>query len=159
MSGRNRLSFLLVVTMLSLLLSGWGCAATGAIPAPTATSGAFIPFDVFLQCVERATFDEYARLLGAQVQDAQTFEEMCAYIQRLYAGVRRASSFVSEGQYVDCITITSQPSGRQLDLTTLALNLGFSSHSHFSAVFRRAFGLTPSQFREATRRGLSLRPH
>jgi hypothetical protein len=106
--------------MLSLLLSGWGCAATGAIPAPTATSGAFIPFDVFLQRVERATFDEYARLPGAQVQDAQTFEEMRAYIQRLYAGVRQASSFVSEDQYVDCITITSQPSVRQLGLTTIA---------------------------------------
>jgi AraC-like DNA-binding protein len=38
------------------------------------------------------------------------------------------------------------------DLTALALNLGFSSHSHFSSVFRRAFGSTPSQFRESTRR-------
>jgi AraC-like DNA-binding protein len=39
------------------------------------------------------------------------------------------------------------------DLTALALDLGFSSHSHFAAVFRRAFGLTPSRFREATRGG------
>lgn len=37
------------------------------------------------------------------------------------------------------------------DLTALALNLGFSSHSHFTMAFRRAFGCTPSQFREATR--------
>lgn len=37
------------------------------------------------------------------------------------------------------------------DLTTLALDLGFSSHSHFTAVFRRAFGCTPSRFRESTR--------
>ena len=37
------------------------------------------------------------------------------------------------------------------DLTTLALDLGFSSHSHFAATFRRAFGCTPSQFRNATR--------
>jgi AraC family transcriptional regulator len=36
------------------------------------------------------------------------------------------------------------------DLTTLALALGFSSHSHFTAAFRRAFGCTPSQFREST---------
>jgi AraC family transcriptional regulator len=36
------------------------------------------------------------------------------------------------------------------DLTVLALELGFSSHSHFTAAFRRAFGCTPSQFR-ATR--------
>ena len=37
------------------------------------------------------------------------------------------------------------------DLTTLALSLGFSSHSHFTAAFRRAFDCTPSQFRETTR--------
>jgi AraC family transcriptional regulator len=41
------------------------------------------------------------------------------------------------------------------DLTMLALELGFSSHSHFTAVFRRAFGSTPSQFRESTRSAVS----
>jgi len=35
------------------------------------------------------------------------------------------------------------------DLTALALDLGFSSHSHFTAAFRRAFAFTPSQFRAA----------
>jgi AraC-like DNA-binding protein len=34
------------------------------------------------------------------------------------------------------------------NLTTLAFELGFSSHSHFTAAFRRAFGCTPSQFRD-----------
>lgn len=38
------------------------------------------------------------------------------------------------------------------DLTALALDTGFSSHSHFSAVFRRAFGCTPSAFRQVSRR-------
>jgi AraC family transcriptional regulator len=38
------------------------------------------------------------------------------------------------------------------DLTVLAFELGFSSHSHFSAVFRRAFRCTPSQFRAAQTR-------
>jgi AraC-like DNA-binding protein len=37
------------------------------------------------------------------------------------------------------------------DLTQLALRLGFSSHSHFTAAFRRAFGCTPSDFRASTR--------
>lgn len=35
------------------------------------------------------------------------------------------------------------------DLTTLALNLGFSSHSHFSAAFRAAYGRSPSEFRHS----------
>jgi AraC-like DNA-binding protein len=33
------------------------------------------------------------------------------------------------------------------DITSLALELGFSSHSHFTEVFRREFGKTPSEFR------------
>ena len=35
------------------------------------------------------------------------------------------------------------------DLTTLGLDLGFSSHSHFSAAFREVHGRTPSEFRQA----------
>jgi AraC-like DNA-binding protein len=38
------------------------------------------------------------------------------------------------------------------DLTKLALDLGFSSHSHFAAAFHRAFGAPPSVFRSSTRR-------
>jgi AraC family transcriptional regulator len=33
------------------------------------------------------------------------------------------------------------------DLSGLAQDLGFSSHSHFSAAFRQAYGVTPAQFR------------
>ncbi|MFA6441419.1 MAG: helix-turn-helix domain-containing protein, partial [Sterolibacterium sp.] len=41
------------------------------------------------------------------------------------------------------------------DLTALAIELGFSSHSHFAETFRREFGRTPSQVRSnASTRGL-----
>ena len=33
------------------------------------------------------------------------------------------------------------------DLTALGLDLGFSSHSHFTSAFREVYGCTPSQFR------------
>ena len=36
---------------------------------------------------------------------------------------------------------------RTIPLTDVALDLGFCSHSHFTAVFHRHFGITPSQFR------------
>ncbi|MGF7052299.1 AraC-like DNA-binding protein [Bosea sp. OAE752] len=39
------------------------------------------------------------------------------------------------------------------DLTQLGLELGFSSHSHFSAAFRQAYGRTPAEFQ----RSLNLR--
>lgn len=35
------------------------------------------------------------------------------------------------------------------DLTALGLDLGFSSHSHFTAAFREAYGRTPSEFRQS----------
>jgi AraC family transcriptional regulator len=36
------------------------------------------------------------------------------------------------------------------DLTTLSFDLGFSSHSHFSAAFRDAYGWSPSEFKRST---------
>jgi AraC-like DNA-binding protein len=39
------------------------------------------------------------------------------------------------------------------DVAALALDLGFSSHSHFSAAFRQAYGHAPGEFREAARAG------
>jgi AraC-like DNA-binding protein len=38
-----------------------------------------------------------------------------------------------------------------VDLTQLALDLGYSSHSHFTASFHRAFGVTPSTARSRIR--------
>jgi AraC family transcriptional regulator len=41
------------------------------------------------------------------------------------------------------------------DITRLALDVGFSSHSHFTLAFRRAFGCTPSHFRGLTRQRIA----
>lgn len=38
------------------------------------------------------------------------------------------------------------------DLTALSLELGFSSHSHFSAAFKDAYGRSPSEFRQSALR-------
>ena len=38
------------------------------------------------------------------------------------------------------------------DLTMLGLDLGFSSHSHFTTAFRQAYGRSPSEFRQAALR-------
>jgi AraC-like DNA-binding protein len=37
------------------------------------------------------------------------------------------------------------------DLTAVALDHGFASHSHFTAAFRRTFGITPSELRRQAR--------
>jgi AraC family transcriptional regulator len=41
---------------------------------------------------------------------------------------------------------------RYEDLSALSLDLGFSSHSHFSAAFQRTYGRTPSEFRRSLKR-------
>lgn len=41
--------------------------------------------------------------------------------------------------------------GQYDDLTMLGLDLGFSSHSHFSAAFRQAYGRTPAEFQRSVR--------
>ena len=46
--------------------------------------------------------------------------------------------------------------GYAADLSELALDLGFSSHSHFTATFSSAFGFAPAVFRERAR---SICPH
>ena len=37
------------------------------------------------------------------------------------------------------------------DLSALAFDLGFSSHSHFAAAFRQAYGRSPTAFMQSTR--------
>lgn len=39
--------------------------------------------------------------------------------------------------------------GRYDNLTTLGLDLGFSSHSHFSSAFRQVYGRTPAEFQRS----------
>src|SRR5918995_3380066 len=41
--------------------------------------------------------------------------------------------------------------GRCEDLTTLSMDLGFCSHSHFSSAFRQAYGRTPAEFQRSVR--------
>lgn len=41
--------------------------------------------------------------------------------------------------------------GQYDDLTTLGLDLGFSSHSHFTSAFRQAYGRTPTEIRRSAR--------
>jgi AraC-like DNA-binding protein len=40
--------------------------------------------------------------------------------------------------------------GKEIDLGRLAVDLGFSTHSHFSAAFKRTYGQSPHQFQRST---------
>jgi AraC family transcriptional regulator len=93
---------------------------------------------------ERVTLNDVARAVGAS-----PFHLARLFQQRTGAPVHR---------YLMCLRLRAsleRLADGANDLTALALELGFSSHSHFTDSFRREFGCAPSDVRRAaTRRGL-----
>ncbi len=85
----------------------------------------------------RWTLAEIARAIGVSpVYLTQVFaqvEGIPLYRYQLRLRLARALDLLADGD----------------DLTTLGLQLGFSSHSHFSAAFRQLYGRTPAEFRRA----------
>jgi AraC-like DNA-binding protein len=93
---------------------------------------------------ERVTLDDVARAAGAS-----PFHLARLFQQRTGAPVHR---------YLTCLRLRASlerlAEGAD-DLTALALELGFSSHSHFTDSFRREFGRAPSEVRrDSSRRSL-----
>jgi AraC-like DNA-binding protein len=93
-------------------------------------------------------------MLHERVQDRLTLAEMAAEIG--VSGPYLTQAFArSEGMPLYRYQ-TQLRLGRALrelpdcdSITNLALDLGFYCHSHFSYVFRKCFGLTPSKYRDA----------
>jgi AraC-like DNA-binding protein len=88
--------------------------------------------------------EQYASTLGIE-QIAWQVHCSPSYLARQF---RRRTGF-SMHEYQQQLRLRASldmlPEARR-DLTGLAVHLGFSSHSHFSSVFRRRFGMTPSEF-------------
>lgn len=91
---------------------------------------------IALRATDRVSFSGLADELGrsryhlAHTFKAETGWTMTQYLHRLR--VWQAVHRIGDGQR---------------DLTELALDLGFCSHSHFTSVFRRVVGTTPTQLR------------
>lgn len=89
---------------------------------------------------EAVTLDQIARAVGAspfhlaRLFQAATGVPIHRYLTRLR--LRAALQRLDDGAE---------------DLTSLGIELGFSSHSHFSSAFRREFGRTPSDARRSNR--------
>jgi AraC family transcriptional regulator len=93
---------------------------------------------------ERVTLNDVARAVGAS-----PFHLARLFRRRTGAPLHR---------YLMCLRLRAsleRLADGANDLTSLAIELGFSSHSHFTDSFRREFGRTPSDMRRgASRRGL-----
>jgi AraC family transcriptional regulator len=77
-----------------------------------------------------------AEVKGSPVYLTQVFQQVEGVpLYRYQLNMRLARALALLGEYDD--------------LTSLGLDLGFSSHSHFSASFRRFYGLTPTEFKKS----------
>jgi AraC family transcriptional regulator len=80
-----------------------------------------------------------AEIRGSPVYLTQVFQQVEGIpLYRYHLRLRLARSLDLIAQYED--------------LSALAADLGFSSHSHFAAAFRQAYGRSPTAFRESARR-------
>jgi AraC family transcriptional regulator len=71
--------------------------------------------------------------------------------------VFKSSTGLSIHQYLNRLRLRvalERVADPSVNLMNLALDLGFSSHSHFSYAFRREYGTSPTAFRTATRKNL-----
>jgi AraC family transcriptional regulator len=82
------------------------------------------------------TLDEVARRVGSSVF------HLCRTFRRHTGSTLHG--FRNQLRLRTALERVAAPAG---DLTDLALDLGYSSHSHFTAAFRKAFGMVPSAFR------------
>jgi AraC family transcriptional regulator len=100
--------------------------------------------------VERAKRVMAERAFGS-VQLSEIAREVAVSPYHLARLVRRHTGFTVH-QYVTQLRVRRalERLDSAVDLATLALELGFSSHSHFSSVFRGAFGRPPSAARKPT---------
>jgi len=103
---------------------------------------------------QRRLVEQVRSLLASQPEARLTLQQIaqqvhCSpyYLSRLF----RAEAGSSLHQYrlqLRLATALERMSQGEDNLSRLALDLGFDSHSHFSASFKRFFGSSPSQARE-----------
>lgn len=89
-------------TLAAVLLTA-GCASSVS-PAAGGSPSAADRFAAFLASVSAARYQNYAGKPGVRVRDADTFEQMRAYILTRYQGAQVAQTFVDgDGAVFDCI--------------------------------------------------------
>jgi AraC-like DNA-binding protein len=105
---------------------------------------------------ERDAAAQARELLGLRFREALTLTELARAVGlsrfrlcRAFRSLTGTTLYAFRDQLR--LRAALEPLGGCQDLTGLALDLGYSSHSHFTASFRKTFGLTPSQARTRLR--------
>ncbi len=143
---------------LGLILASLQSGIAGRLPRPPASS----------ERRHRDLVETAKRLLAQRFLDRLTLDELAAgtgasagHLARLF----RRHAGMSIHQYLTELRLRETLellAGTPASNTDVAAHLGFSHHSHFTAAFRRAFGVTPSAYTAAapgarTRRRMTAR--
>jgi hypothetical protein len=102
---------LISATLLFLLTTCSTSSASGSSNLNNAP-GSPVPFPTFLQNVARAHYDDYAHLSTTRVRDEPAFEEMRAYILKLYADIQVVNTYLVDGRSFDCVVPRVNPSSQ-----------------------------------------------
>ncbi len=99
----------------------------------------------------RALADDVQHTLAVRFQERLTLDRLAAmhrvspyHLARVFRAVTGASLHQHQTRLRLQAALHALRAGRP-DLTRLALDLGFSSHSHFTNAFRAAYGVSPSR--------------
>ena len=138
-----------VLSLLGRVVSGRG----GAVARSSAVSARQRAFEADVRVLVAATISQTIRLSDLARELGCSVYSLCHRFKRIHG--------VSIHRYRQNLRLRlslERLRDGERNLTCLALDLGFSSHSHFTAAFRRQFGKTPSAFLAApAREGLALR--
>jgi AraC-like DNA-binding protein len=72
-------------------------------------------------------------------------------LYRLFEPLGGVAGYIREQRLRRCFEELTRPHGPRSRIVDVALHWGFDSQSHFSRLFRKAFGLTPSEARAGAR--------
>jgi AraC-like DNA-binding protein len=107
----------------------------------------------------RSLVDRAKALIAARVNTRLTLDDLCAELRcspfhlcRTFRAVEGLTVTEYRHQLRLRAAVDRLLSAPVKGLTSLALDLGYSSHSHFTLAFRQTFAVTPSQFLAEIRR-------
>lgn len=78
---------------------------------------------------------------------ARRFRMSRAQLYRLFAGEDGVAAYIRARRLQRCFMAITDASQSARAIGEIALSLGFNSEAHFSRLFRRSFGVTPSEAR------------
>jgi AraC-like DNA-binding protein len=130
------------IELLDVVVESALCGPTKRAPQPDGTQRRHRDLVEAAKALLAATFRESWPLEDI----ARALEVAPGHLCRMF----RRQAGTTMHQYRDQLRLRSALDALRdphVDLTALALDLGYSSHSHFTERFRRSFGTTPSAFR------------